>query len=150
LKNQQKIDKLNKDIRPYVLRRLKENVEHNVPPKEETIVEVELTVLQKQCNRESYLKGLVAKDHLEKPLHNGAYDIFIENKAGSSQQESTNFITQDIDTILERRAKVSIHDKIGNKRNLTRRSFSKASLKELSETSGSTDEVHLDNPDWKK
>ena len=40
-----------KQLRPYLLRRIKENVEKSVPPKEELIIEVELTVAQKQYYR---------------------------------------------------------------------------------------------------
>ena len=35
-------------MRPFVLRRMKADVEKSVPPKEETVVHVELTAVQKQ------------------------------------------------------------------------------------------------------
>ena len=38
-------------LKPMMLRRLKEDVEKSLAPKEETIVEVELTVIQKQYYR---------------------------------------------------------------------------------------------------
>ena len=41
-------------MRPYLLRRIKENVEKSVLPKEELIIEVELTVAQKQYYRAIY------------------------------------------------------------------------------------------------
>jgi chromodomain-helicase-DNA-binding protein 7 len=48
IKSKEKIDELHETIRPYILRRLKEDVEKSVPPKEETLIEVELTLAQKQ------------------------------------------------------------------------------------------------------
>lgn len=51
MKSKEKIDELHETIRPYILRRLKEDVEKSVPPKEETLIEVELTVAQKQVGQ---------------------------------------------------------------------------------------------------
>jgi len=48
LKSKERMDELHEEIRPYILRRLKEDVEKSVPPKEETLIEVELTISQKQ------------------------------------------------------------------------------------------------------
>jgi chromodomain-helicase-DNA-binding protein 7 len=48
IKSKERIDELHENIRPYILRRLKEDVEKSVPPKEETLIEVELTITQKQ------------------------------------------------------------------------------------------------------
>lgn len=58
MKSQEIITDLHETIRPYILRRLKEDVEKSVPPKEETLIEVELTVLQKQYYRALYEKNL--------------------------------------------------------------------------------------------
>ena len=41
-----KLRRLRDTIQPYVLRRLKENVEKSIPKKEETIIDVELTSMQ--------------------------------------------------------------------------------------------------------
>ena len=51
LKDSSQLERLQKKLGPYLLRRQKEHVEKSVPPKEEIIVEVELTVLQKQYYR---------------------------------------------------------------------------------------------------
>jgi chromodomain-helicase-DNA-binding protein 7 len=63
------LDKLHENIKPYLLRREKENVERSVPPKEEVVIEVELTGPQKQYYRALYemntsflYKGGGAKD----------------------------------------------------------------------------------------
>lgn len=45
-------------IRPYILRRLKEDVESSVPPREETLIEVELSTVQMQYYRALYEKNL--------------------------------------------------------------------------------------------
>jgi len=58
IKSKEKVDELHESIRPFILRRLKEDVEKSVPPKEETLIEVELTVLQKQYYRALYEKNL--------------------------------------------------------------------------------------------
>jgi SNF2 family DNA or RNA helicase len=41
-------------LKPYLLRRVKEDVEKSLPPKEETIIEVALTSVQKQFYRAIY------------------------------------------------------------------------------------------------
>ncbi len=58
MKSKDKIDMLHEQIRPYILRRLKEDVEKSVPPKEETLIEVELTHSQKQYYRALYEKNV--------------------------------------------------------------------------------------------
>ena len=58
IRNKESVDELHGEIRPYILRRLKEDVEKSVPPKEETLIEVELTVLQKQYYRALYEKNV--------------------------------------------------------------------------------------------
>lgn len=52
------IDEMHERIRPYILRRLKEDVETSVPPKEETLIEVELSLVQKQYYRAIYEKNV--------------------------------------------------------------------------------------------
>lgn len=51
LKSTTQLEELHRRIKPYLLRREKENVEKTVPPKEEIVIEVELTVPQKQYYR---------------------------------------------------------------------------------------------------
>ena len=48
------LDKLHERLKPYLLRREKEHVEKSMPSKEEVIIEVELTVAQKQYYRAIY------------------------------------------------------------------------------------------------
>ena len=54
LKSAAQLEMLHKSLKPYVLRREKEHVEKSVPPKEEVIIDVELTVPQKQYYRAIY------------------------------------------------------------------------------------------------
>jgi len=54
---QKQIHKLQTILRPYLLRRVKENVGKQLPPKEEVIVEVELTRIQKVFYRGIYEKN---------------------------------------------------------------------------------------------
>ncbi|KAI9895181.1 hypothetical protein PsorP6_018840 [Peronosclerospora sorghi] len=48
LHESQQVADLHKMLKPYLLRRVKEDVEKSFPPKEETTVEVELTPVQRQ------------------------------------------------------------------------------------------------------
>ena len=51
LKTENQVDKLKAILKPMMLRRLKEDVEKSLAPKEETIIEVELTNVQKKYYR---------------------------------------------------------------------------------------------------
>jgi chromodomain-helicase-DNA-binding protein 7 len=51
VKNAKQVDQLKTALRPYLLRRMKEDVEKNLAAKEETIIEVELTDTQKKYYR---------------------------------------------------------------------------------------------------
>ncbi|XP_013394879.1 chromodomain-helicase-DNA-binding protein 8 isoform X2 [Lingula anatina] len=51
LKTESQVDKLKQLLKPMMLRRLKEDVEKNLAPKTETIIEVELTNIQKKYYR---------------------------------------------------------------------------------------------------
>ncbi|TMW60638.1 hypothetical protein Poli38472_000680 [Pythium oligandrum] len=57
LQSQEQVLQLQKLLGPYILRRVKEDVEKSIPPKEETIISVELTTLQKQYYRAIYDKN---------------------------------------------------------------------------------------------
>lgn len=57
LQNASDVAGLHTLLKPYLLRRVKEDVEKSLPPKEETIVEVALTSLQKQFYRAIYEKN---------------------------------------------------------------------------------------------
>ena len=54
LKSAAQLSQLHARLKPYLLRREKEVVEKSVPPKEEIIIDVELTVPQKQYYRAIY------------------------------------------------------------------------------------------------
>ena len=58
MQSKEHLDELHEEIQPFILRRLKEDVEKSVPPKEETVIEVELTVAQKQYYRALYEKNV--------------------------------------------------------------------------------------------
>ena len=57
MRGKKRVDELLEVIRPYILRRLKEDVEKDLPAKEETIIKVELTTLQKKYYRALYEKN---------------------------------------------------------------------------------------------
>jgi len=54
LKEHSQVTELHEVLKPHLLRRMKENVEKSIAPKEETIVEVELTVTQKKYYKAIY------------------------------------------------------------------------------------------------
>ncbi|PRP87395.1 chromodomain helicase hrp1 [Planoprotostelium fungivorum] len=69
LEASEQVSKLHALLRPHMLRRMKEDVEKSIPPKEETLVEVELTSLQKKYyramlerNRDFLNKGCIGKN----------------------------------------------------------------------------------------
>ncbi|XP_049847848.1 chromodomain-helicase-DNA-binding protein 8-like [Schistocerca gregaria] len=51
LKDAEQVKRLHTLLRPFLLRRMKEDVEKSIAPKEETIIEVELTTIQKKYYR---------------------------------------------------------------------------------------------------
>lgn len=59
LKDASQVASLHDVLRPYLLRRIKEDVEKSLPPKEETIVEVALTSVQKRFYRAIFEKNTV-------------------------------------------------------------------------------------------
>lgn len=65
----QQVADLHKMLKPYLLRRVKEDVEKSLPPKEETIIEVELTPVQKQWYRAIYEKNTTFLNRARNP-HN--------------------------------------------------------------------------------
>lgn len=51
LHNAKQVAQLQEKLKPYMLRRLKETVEKDIPLKEETVIDVELTIMQKKYYR---------------------------------------------------------------------------------------------------
>lgn len=51
LRTSEQVQALHKSLEPYMIRRVKEDVERSIPPKEETVIHVELTKVQKQYYR---------------------------------------------------------------------------------------------------
>lgn len=100
-------------------------------------------------------EGALTKDEIERLLRNGAYEIFKEDKEGRCEDESNEFIQQDIDSIMERHSRTVKHDNtgIGGRAKST---FSKASFKVIKSPSSAEkvsiqEDVDVDDPDfWKK
>jgi len=102
-------------------------------------------------------QGAMTKEEVERLLRHGAYDIFNEEKSGSADAESNDFVQQDIDSILERRSKTVIHDQTGSNSNAAGGTFSKASFKApKTPVSGQgkaqvNEDIDIDDPEfWKK
>ena len=102
-------------------------------------------------------EGALSKDEVEKLLRNGAYEIFKEEKDGKAEEESNEFIQQDIDSIMQRHARTVVHEGAGTKgRSAAGSTFSKASFKvaKSPDAAGkvtSHEDVDVDDPDfWKK
>lgn len=97
----------------------------------------------------------MTKEEVERLLRHGAYDIFNEEKAGSAEAESKDFIEQDIDSILQRRSRTVIHDNTGSGSNAAGGTFSKASFvaPQTPDTNQQKqqEDVDIEDPDfWKK
>ena len=58
MQTQEQVESLQRRIAPHLLRRVKEDVAKDIPPKEETIIDVELTTLQKQ-----YYRAIFERNH---------------------------------------------------------------------------------------
>ena len=58
LKTKEQVDELHKKLRPHFLRRLKDEVEDEIPPLKETVIEVGLTSLQQQYSKGIYGENL--------------------------------------------------------------------------------------------
>jgi hypothetical protein len=96
-------------------------------------------------------KDIMTKEEVERLLKHGAYDIFREDKDGSSEKESTDFVSQDIDSILARRAKTVVHENTGSKSNAAGGTFSKASFKSTNDGGADAAGIDVDDPDfWTK
>jgi SNF2 family DNA or RNA helicase len=57
LKTPEQVKELHKVLKPYFLRRVKEDVAKFIPEKRETIIEVELTKVQKQVRIHVYISN---------------------------------------------------------------------------------------------
>ena len=66
MKEQKLIEELHETVKPHMLRRLKEDVESSIPILDETLIEVELTILQKKCYRALYEKNISFFNNYEK------------------------------------------------------------------------------------
>ncbi len=51
------VEKLGLVLKPYILRRQKEDVEQSIPPLQENIIDIEMTTLQKTVYRALYEKN---------------------------------------------------------------------------------------------
>ena len=58
LSNREEIEGLQRKLSPYMLRRVKEDVAKDIPEKSETVIDVELTAVQKQ-----YYRAIFEKNH---------------------------------------------------------------------------------------
>lgn len=86
-------------------------------------------------------------------MRHGAYDIFNEEKNGTSEEESKRFQEANIDEIMAQRAKKIIHDNTGSHSNAAGGTFSKATFKlsfakDPSSTISEAECVDIDDPDF--
>jgi hypothetical protein len=97
----------------------------------------------------------MTKEEVERLLRHGAYDIFNEDKAGTAEAESNDFVEQSIDSILERRSRKVVHKNTGSQSGAAGGSFSKASFSAPKTPSGntnqSTEDIDIEDPEfWTK
>ena len=97
-------------------------------------------------------EGALTKTEVEKLLRHGAYAIISEEKDGKGESASTEFVQQDIDSILERRTRTIVHDS-GAGAQQGGSTFSKASFKVSKSPNKleNCEDVDIDDPEfWKK
>jgi len=127
IKSKETVNELHELIRPYILRRLKEDVEKSVPPKEETLIEVELTSLQKRYYRALYEKNVQYlyknKKKLDMPsLSNLAMQLrkvcnsaFLVNGVETEfreQEQNSKQYTNEVDCLLKSSGKLVLLHKL--------------------------------------
>ena len=103
-------------------------------------------------------EGSLSKEEVEKLLRHGAYDIFNEDKAGTAEAESNDFVQQDIDSILERRSRTVVHENTGSSSNAAGGTFSKARFTATAKSPDAADnnkaranDVDIEDPEfWTK
>jgi hypothetical protein len=95
--------------------------------------------------------GGMSKEEVERLLKHGAYDILNEDKAGTAEAASNEFMQQDIDSILAGRSRTVVHENTGSKSGAAGGTFSKASFK-MTETPGKEkNNADVDDPNfWAK
>lgn len=93
LSNIDQLERLKSTLRPYLLRRMKEDVESSIPPLQETIIDIELTNLQKTIYKTIYEKN---KGTLQKGL--GLQYVSMMNNLEIQLRKCCNhpFMLQDI------------------------------------------------------
>lgn len=99
-----------------------------------------------------YSQGTLSKEEVENLLRHGAYDIFNEDKAGEGEAASNDFVEQDIDSIMQRRARTVVHENTGSKSGAAGGTFSKASFTARTpDPNNKNEEIDIEDPDfWKK
>lgn len=85
LQTAEQVANLQKELSPYMLRRIKEDVEKSIPAKEETIIDVELTTLQKQ-----YYRAILERNR-------SFFGRFSTTKHGKSTTSSANLVNIDME-----------------------------------------------------
>lgn len=58
LTSMEQVEELQRRIRPYILRRLKAQVERSIPPKDEIVIDIELTATQRRYYQAVYTKNM--------------------------------------------------------------------------------------------
>ena len=96
----------------------------------------------------------MSKEEVEKLLRHGAYDILNEEQAGKSEQESTEYAQQDIDSILQLHSRTVVHENTGTGSEAGGGTFAKARFRAARTPSKGTqnaEDVDIEDPDfWKK
>jgi chromodomain-helicase-DNA-binding protein 7 len=123
MRGKERVDELHEIIRPYMLRRLKEDVEKNLPAKEETIIEVDLTSFQKKYYRALYdkirrflmeHKGGISSQNIVMELRKCCNHPFlldgVEKKAEQGMNNST--VQDEIDFLVKSSGKLVLLDKL--------------------------------------
>lgn len=128
LSSQEQVQKLHVLLKPYLLRRMKEDVEQSIPPLQETIIDIEMTNLQKTIYRALYErnKGMLTKgfagsaittslNNLEMQLRKCCNHPFLIKEIEAELMKECHSEEERINKILDSSGKMTLVNKLLDK-----------------------------------
>ena len=124
LSNAEQVEKLHLVLRPYLLRRMKEDVEKSIPPLQETIIDIEMTNIQKTIYKALYEnnKGMLMKgtgfhfnaslNNLEMQLRKCCNHPFLMRELQIELTKDCNSQAEYLDTLITCSGKMILLDKL--------------------------------------
>lgn len=127
LSNAEQIEKLHTVLKPYLLRRMKDDVEKSIPPLQETIIDIEMTTIQKTIYKALYEnnKGMLMKgsgfnfntsmNNLEMQLRKCCNHPFLMRELQSELSKDCQTQAQYVEKLINCSGKMILLDKLVEK-----------------------------------